>query len=81
MKISKYNNRKNVSGDVLRALRIKANLSQADVAKELQLLGIGLTRKEISKIENGDRLVQDFELFAFAKIFDVSADLFNSTKL
>ena len=45
MKISKYNNRKNVSGDVLRALRIKANLSQADVAKELQLLGIGLTRK------------------------------------
>lgn len=81
MKISKYNNKKNVSGSVLRALRIKANLSQEDVAQKLQLLGIGLTAKEISKIENGDRLVQDFELFAFSKIFDVSADLFNSTNL
>ena len=33
--------------------------------------------KEISKIENYNRLVQDFELFAFAKVFNVSADVFN----
>ena len=31
-----------------------------------------------SKIEMNKRLVQDFELFAFAKIFKVSADVFNS---
>jgi transcriptional regulator with XRE-family HTH domain len=77
MKINKYNDFKNVSGSVLKELRKKNNLSQEDLAKELQLLGIELTSKEISKIENDNRLVQDFELFAFAKVFNVSADEFN----
>lgn len=77
MKINKYNNFRNISGSVLKELRLKANLSQQDLAEKLQLLGIELTSKEISKIETNNRLVQDFELFAFAKIFNVSADIFN----
>lgn len=77
MKINKYNNFRNISGSVLKELRLKANLSQQDLAEKLQLLGIELTSKEISKIETDNRLVQDFELFAFAKIFNVSADIFN----
>lgn len=77
MKINKYNNFRNISGSVLKELRLKSNLSQQDLAEKLQLLGIELTSKEISKIENNNRLVQDFELFAFAKIFNVSADIFN----
>ncbi|MDE5830431.1 MAG: helix-turn-helix transcriptional regulator, partial [Clostridia bacterium] len=60
--------------------RLKNNLSQQDLAEKLQLLGIELTSKEISKIENNARLVQDFELFAFAKVFNVSADIFNKEK-
>lgn len=79
MKINKYNNFRNISGSVLKDLRQKANLSQQDLAEKLQLLGIELTSKEIFKIENNSRLVQDFELFAFAKVFDVSADIFNKT--
>ena len=79
MKINKYNSFRNISGSVLKDLRQKANLSQQDLAEKLQLLGIELTSKEISKIENNSRLVQDFELFAFAKVFDVSADIFNKT--
>lgn len=77
MKINKYNEFRNISGSVLKELRLKANLSQQDLAEKLQLLGIELTSKEISKIENDNRLVQDFELFAFAKVFKVSADVFN----
>ena len=77
MKIVKYNDVRNISGKKLRELRISANLSQQDLAEKLQLEGIDLTSKEISKIENNKRLVQDFELFAFAKIFGVSADVFN----
>lgn len=80
MKINKYNNFRNISGTVLRELRLKNNLSQQDLAEKLQLLGIELTSKEISKIENNARLVQDFELFAFAKVFNVSADIFNKNK-
>ena len=77
MKITKYNNLKNISGNKLKAFRKDAKMSQQDLAEKLQLEGIDLTSKEISKIENNTRLVQDFELFAFAKIFKVSADEFN----
>ncbi len=77
MKISKYYNSKNISGKMLRKLRIEKGFSQQRLAEKLQLEGIELTSKEISKIENDDRLVQDFELFAFAKVLGVSADIFN----
>lgn len=77
MKITKYNDFKNILGNKLRELRKNAKMSQQDLAEKLQLEGIDLTSKEISKIENNNRLVQDFELFAFAKIFKVSADEFN----
>lgn len=78
MKITKYNDFRNISGNKLRELRKKSKMSQQDLAEKLQLEGIDLTSKEISKIEMNKRLVQDFELFAFAKIFKVSADEFNS---
>ena len=77
MKIKNYNDLKNISGNKLRELRKEAKMSQQDLAEKLQLEGIDLNCKEISKIENNNRLVQDFELFAFAKIFKVSADEFN----
>ena len=76
MKITKYN--KYISGNKLRELRKDSKMSQQGLTEKLQLEGIDLTSKEISKIENNKRLVQDFELFAFAKIFGVSADEFNT---
>ncbi len=79
MKITKFNDIKNISGNKLKELRKKEKMSQQDLAEKLQLQGIDLTAKEISKIETNKRLVQDFELFAFAKIFKVSADEFNKT--
>ena len=78
MKIKKYNEYRNISGMKLRELRINSKMSQKQVAEKLQLEGIDLTEKEISKIEHNNRLVHDFELFAFAKIFNVSADYFNT---
>ena len=71
MKITKYENLKNTSGSKLKELRKKNKMSQRDLAEKLQLEGIDLTSKEISKIETNNRLVQDFELFAFAKIFSL----------
>lgn len=80
MKITKYNEFRNISGNKLKELRKANKMSQQDLAEKLQLEGIDLTSKEISKIENNKRLVQDFELFTFAKIFKVSADEFNNEK-
>ena len=76
MKITKMDNRRNVSGSKIRELRMREKMSQRSLSEKLQLLGIDLTSKEVSKIETNKRLVQDFELFAFAKIFNVSADEF-----
>ena len=78
MKIKKYNEYRNISGIKLRELRIEKKMSQKQVAEKLQLEGIDLTEKEISKIEHNNRLVHDFELFAFAKIFNILADYFNT---
>lgn len=78
MKIKKYNEYRNISGIKLKELRIENKMSQKQVAEKLQLEGIDLTEKEISKIEHNNRLIHDFELFAFAKIFNVSADYFNT---
>lgn len=80
MKILKYNDFRNISGKKLKELRIASKLSQQELAARMQLEGIDLTSKEISKIETNKRLVQDFELFAFAKFFGVSADKFNETE-
>lgn len=77
MKINTFNNSKNISGRILYQLRIESNLTQQQLAEKLQLLGVGLTIKEISKIENNQRLVLDFELFALAKVSNVPAETFN----
>ena len=50
MKITKYNDFKNISGNKLRELRKISKISQQDLAEKLQLEGIDLTSKEISKI-------------------------------
>ena len=62
MKIKKYNEYRNISGIKLKELRTRAKMSQKQVAEKLQLEGIDLTEKEISKIEHNNRLVHDFEL-------------------
>jgi len=77
MKINKYNDFKNVAGPIIRELRLNLKLSQQDLAEKLQLLGVQLTAKEISKIETDNRLIQDFKLFAFAKVLGVSTDTLN----
>ena len=80
MKITKYNEFRNISDKKPKELRIASKLSQQELTEKMQLEDIDLTSKEISKIETNKRLVQDFELFAFAKIFGVSADVFNETE-
>ncbi len=71
MKIYDYQGKKNVSGDMIRQLRVKKRMSQSDLAARLQVEGVMLERDSISRIESGTRFVADYELFIFAKIFGV----------
>lgn len=66
------NGRCNASGPAIRALREKAGISQEQLAAKLQLAGLNLNQKAVSRIETGNRVVPDFELSYFAMVFNVS---------
>ena len=74
MKINKINGKCNVSGERVRLEREKLNLSQEKLAAKLQLLGLDVTQKAVSRIETGDRVVADYELVALAKALGVSVE-------
>lgn len=67
-------NGKNLIGDRLKGLRNSKNLSQRDLARELQLMGIDMDKNVITRIETNKRYVTDFELQAIKEFFDISYD-------
>ena len=66
MKIYSYKGRCNIAGTRIREAREAEKLSQEDLAARLQLLGVEITQKSISRIETGDRVLPDYELQFFA---------------
>lgn len=65
---------RNVGGERISQLRIERDMSQRELAELLQLEGISLHKNAIQRIESGERVIADYELMAFAKIFSVSID-------
>ena len=74
MKIYKINGKCNLSGERVRQERERLKLSQEKLAAKLQLLGLDVTQKAVSRIETGDRVVADYELVALAKALGVSVE-------
>ena len=74
MKIYDYNGKKNICGNRIQEARCKLNLTQSDLAAQLQVDGIIIERNSISRIESGTRFVADYELRELAKILKVSVN-------
>lgn len=75
MKIYKADNGKcNISGENIRRLRIEKQMSQEQLAAVLQLTGMDINQKAISRIETGLRVVPDYELVIFSDFFKVGID-------
>lgn len=72
MKIYKPDGKCNVSGDKVRAARERAHLSQEQLAAKIQLAGLSITQKAISRIETGDRVVADYELTYLSEALGVT---------
>ena len=72
MGISKLNNKLNIVGKNIKKYRELKGLSQNDVCCQMALLGITLYKSDIYNIERGERILKDFELYAFAKIFKIT---------
>ena len=55
----------------LKLLRNEKGWSQEELAAQMQLLGVDINQRLISKIELNERFVKDYELACFCKIFNV----------
>jgi len=74
MKITWNYDEKNLIGKKVKQLRIDLNLSQRALAEKLQIAGYDINDLTILRIEKQTRFVSDYEVFALAKFFNVSAD-------
>ncbi|MDD3415795.1 MAG: helix-turn-helix transcriptional regulator [Lachnospiraceae bacterium] len=63
---------KNLISANLVALRKEHNLSQRDLAHQLQLAGYDMDKNVITRIETNQRYVTDIEIKALCEIFNVS---------
>lgn len=74
MRRFQFEGKNNVSGDRIRELRLRARLSQSALAAKMQTEGVTIEQDSISRIENGSRLVTDYELLVLTRIFNTTAD-------
>ena len=74
MKALDYEGKRNVSGERVRQKRIERKITQAELAARVQCEGVTLEQDAISRIESGQRMVQDYELRALAEVLGVTSD-------
>lgn len=72
VKVIDMDGRRNISGERVRQLRTKKRLSQSALAAKVQTQGVILEQDVISRIESGERMVQDYELWAMAEVLGVT---------
>lgn len=68
--------KKNLIGGRIRTIRkqSKPKISQEDLAGRLAVLGIQIDRSALSRIENGERHVYDYEAAAIARALKVNVE-------
>ena len=72
MNLYDYHGKYNCSGARICDRRKELKLSQEQLAAKLQLAGLEISQRAISRVENGLRVVPDFELKYFADALEVS---------
>ena len=72
--VKRYNGKLNVIGQNLRKYREDKELSLAKLSDKLQLLGVDIPKSSLQNIENGKRIVKEYEFYALCKILDVSME-------
>ena len=74
MKTKGYKGNKNVISARLIEARIKADMTQGDLAARMQIEQISIDQQGISKIENNQRIVTEYELGVMGKICNVTPE-------
>ena len=63
-------------GRNIQNIRMKKNMTQAEVVGQLQLMGSSMSRSTLAKIESGRRNIKASDLKALQKLFDVDYEEF-----
>lgn len=70
--LNKWNGKSNVCGKLIYNRRLEMNLSQNDLCAKLAIRDISLFSSDITHIENGTRLLKDFELIIIFDILNIN---------
>ena len=72
--VKKYNGKLNVIGSKIKKYRESNNLSLSALSNSLQLLGIDIPKPSLQNIENGKRIVKEYEFYAICKVLNISME-------
>lgn len=61
-------------GPAVKELRDSKNMTQEDLAAQMQLRGVDIETLSITRIETGQRFVPDYEVFALADCLNVDME-------
>lgn len=76
--IKRYNDKKNVSGSLIKKIREEKNIGTMDLCRKLELHGIYIDRTELYLLEHNQIMIKDFELLAIAKVLNVDLNEFKN---
>lgn len=68
MKIYTYKGKCNLAGKRIREAREHRRLTQEQLAAKMQIEGVLVNQKAISRIEAGERVVADYELLILSRV-------------
>jgi transcriptional regulator with XRE-family HTH domain len=66
----------NVVGPMVRKYRLKAGLTQEELASSCRTLGLNLTRGTLAKIESQVRFIKACELYMIAQVLKIPLERF-----
>lgn len=70
-----YYDNKNIIYKRLKEIRTKQGISQSELAAKMQLMNVNMDQQMISRIENNQRQVTDYELACLCKCLNVSIEI------
>lgn len=72
---NKYNGKLNVIGLKIKYYREKNGWSLSELSNRLMLQGIDIPKSSLQRMETGGRVIRDYELAGFSKVFKVSPNI------
>lgn len=74
MRSKNLNGKINIVGNNLKKYRELKGLSQRDICKKLELLGLQIYNSDIHYMEHGEKPIKDYEAKALSMVLGISLD-------